>query len=191
MIADRDRTRCHRSSGMNREPRVQPFLLRPAAPDDDAFLRALYRATREPEIAAWGWPEPQITAFCDMQFLARSEGYRRDYPEAEYLVICAAHEGSIGRLTRARCEDRLALVDIAMLPAFRGHGAGTWAIRLLQQEAAAHAVPLDLHVERANPALALYRRLGFVVVSDDGIRFGMRWAPGSAASPEFHPDCVP
>jgi ribosomal protein S18 acetylase RimI-like enzyme len=165
------------------EPLAQPFLLRPAAPGDDAFLRALYRSTREPEIAAWGWPEPQVAAFCEMQFRAQSAGYRQSYPEAEYLVISAANDGPIGRLTRAQRADSLALVDIALLPAFRGRGAGTWAIRRLQQEAAARAVPLVLHVDKASPAFALYRRLGFAVVSEDGMRYGMRWAAGSPVSP--------
>jgi ribosomal protein S18 acetylase RimI-like enzyme len=161
----------------------QPFFLRPATAADEPFLRALYRSTREAEFAMLGWTQPQVAALCDMQFRAQAAGYRRDHPGAEYLVICAPAGEAVGRLTRARYPDALLLVDIAVLPAFRGRGAGTWAIRTLQDEAAARAVPLFLHVDKANPALSLYQRLGFVIESDDGMRYGMRWVATAVAPP--------
>jgi predicted GNAT family acetyltransferase len=40
-------------------------------------------------------------------------------------------------------------------------GLGTTLLRNLQSEAAAAGKPLRIHVERFNPALRLYERLGF------------------------------
>lgn len=168
---------------VNAKSEAQPLHLRAAVPDDEPFLHALYRATREAEFAMLGWPETQVAALCDMQFRAQSAGYRRDHPGAEYFVICATTGEPVGRMTRARYPEALVIIDIALLPAFRSRGVGGWAIQSLQREAAAAGLPVVLHVDKANPAVALYRRLGFVADSDDGMRLRMRWTAGGSESP--------
>jgi ribosomal protein S18 acetylase RimI-like enzyme len=152
--------------------------LRPAALADTPFLRSLYRSTREVEMAAVPWTEMQKTAFCDMQFNLQTAGYAQTFPAAEHLMICTPHGEPAGRLIKARLADALQLVDIALLPAWRGRGWGGWLIGALQQEAAGLQMPVQLTVEKFNPALTLYRRLGFVVIGEDDLRFRMRWEQG-------------
>ena len=42
-------------------------------------------------------------------------------------------------------------------------------------------------VERRNPALRLYRRLGFVEIGDDNVVYAlMEWTPRPAAAPELN-----
>lgn len=146
-----------------------------ATPEDQPFLRALYRTTREAELAGAPWTETQKAAFCDMQFNAQTAGYRQSFPGADYLVIRAPGGAQAGRLIKARLRDALLLVDIALLPAYRRQGWGGQLIGALQREAAAAGLPLKLTVEKHNPALALYRRLGFAVTGEDEIRFTMAW----------------
>jgi hypothetical protein len=45
----------------------------------------------------------------------------------------------------------------------------------LQSEAAAAGKPLRIHVERFNPALRLYERLGFRQIDDRGVYLFMEW----------------
>jgi antitoxin VapB len=48
-------------------------------------------------------------------------------------------------------------------------------VRALQAEAAASRKPLRIHVERFNPALRLYERLGFRQIADRGGYLFMEW----------------
>ena len=165
----------------NPAPREIPIaehpVLRPVAETDDAFLRTLYRSTREAELAGVPWPDAQKAAFCDMQFNAQRAGYRQTFPDAEHVLICAAGGEPAGRFIKARQDGALRLVDIALLPAYRGRGWGSTIIESLQHEAAALNVALCLSVEKHSPALALYQRLGFSITGDQDFRFTMAWKP--------------
>lgn len=56
-------------------------------------------------------------------------------------------------------------LSVGVLPRWRGHGVGRALIdELVQQAAAAGIARISLSVQRANPAQALYVRLGFVTV---------------------------
>jgi hypothetical protein len=48
----------------------------------------------------------------------------------------------------------------------------------LMAEAAATGRPLTIHVERLNPALRLYARLGFRPAADRGVYRLLSWGPG-------------
>ena len=60
-------------------------------------------------------------------------------------------------------------------PAYCNRGIGTTLLRGLQSEAAAAGKPLRIHVERFNPALSLYHRLGFRQMDDRGVYLFMEW----------------
>ncbi len=163
----------------SRRPALPAGLtFRAAVPGDTAFLRMLYRTTREPELAHAPWSEQQKAAFCDMQFMAQTHSFDITYPDAERLVIRVG-DFSAGRLIKSAA-DGLTLVDIALLPEFRNRGLGTAILRLLQDEADAMAAPLRLSVVKSNRALALYRRLGFAVTGEGTFHYSMQWpAPAS------------
>ena len=153
-----------------------PFLLRPVEAADGKFLDTLYRSTRETELSGVPWNDAQKAAFCTMQFNAQTASYRQTYPHAEHRVICTPEGEAAGRFIKARAGNALQLVDIALLPLYRGRGWGTLIIRALQQEAAALNLALRLSVEKLNPALALYQRLGFSLIGEDDIRYQMVWS---------------
>jgi hypothetical protein len=83
----------------------------------------------------------------------------------------------------ARWPDAIRIMDIALLPAFHGRGVGTHLLGDLQSEASAAGRPLRIHVERFNPALNLYARLGFHLVEDRGVYLFLEWPPDGASSP--------
>ncbi len=67
------------------------------------------------------------------------------------------------------------IVDIALLPEFRGEGVGGRLLAQLMDEAAASGRKLSIHVEIHNRAAELYDRLGFAVVAEHGIYRRMEW----------------
>jgi ribosomal protein S18 acetylase RimI-like enzyme len=74
-----------------------------------------------------------------------------------------------GRLYVRRGDREIRIVDIALLPERRGNGIGTSLLRDLLAEADATGKSVTIHVERFNPALRLYERLGFAVAEDKGV----------------------
>lgn len=148
--------------------------IRPITPGDDSFLAAVYASTRAEELSITGWSEEEKAAFCRGQFDAQSAHYREHYPGALLQVI--EREGvAIGRLYVAHWECEVRIMDIALLPEHRGSGIGTKLLRELQDEARSAGKILSIHVERFNPALRLYERLGFQMVEDKGVYLLMQW----------------
>ena len=148
--------------------------LRPALDADLAFLQQVYASTRMEELAVTGWSDEQKQQFCLSQFRAQDSHYRAHYPNARYQIIQWQGKDA-GRLSTDHQPEELHLLDVALLPAYRGKGIGTVLLKDFQQQAAAANVPLTIYVERFNPALRLYQRLGFQQMKDEGVYLLMRW----------------
>lgn len=160
------------------EPEDAAVRLRPIGPGDLAFLAALYASTRAEELAVVPWTEAQKAAFLQQQFAAQHHHYQTYYAAASFDVVLVGDQPA-GRLYVDRGRREIRIVDIAFLPAFRNRGLGTRFIRALQAEAASSGRALSIHVERLNPALALYARLGFTLVEDKGVYLLMEWTPSA------------
>lgn len=146
---------------------------------DLPFLARVYASTRTEELAAAPWSDQQKAAFLDMQFRAQHVHYQRYYPQADWLLTMRAGE-DVGRLYLERGPSQHCIIDIAFLPAHRGNGLGTALLRDLLDEAAAAGKAMTIHVEKFNPAMRLYRRLGFITEQDKGVYDLMRWAAAPA-----------
>jgi ribosomal protein S18 acetylase RimI-like enzyme len=75
----------------------------------------------------------------------------------------------VGRLYVHRGRSDIRIVDIALLPEHRGGGIGTSLVEELFREADEAGKTVTIHVERMNPALRLYERLGFELAEDKGL----------------------
>jgi ribosomal protein S18 acetylase RimI-like enzyme len=140
--------------------RVGIIALRPVDPSDAAFLRGVYASTRADELAPLGWSRVQIDTFLDMQFEAQRRDYWHNYDTARFCIV-TCDDVDAGRLYVERRADELSIIDIALLPSFRGRGIGSKLLAQLLAEADAAGLPLRIHVEYNNPAQRLYLRLGF------------------------------
>jgi len=146
---------------------------------DIPFLAELYASTRREEVAQAPWPDEEKEAFLRWQFDNQHEHYQTYYPDCEFLVVERAGK-PIGRLYVDRWADQIRLVDIAFLPEHRGSGLGTALLRCVLDEGRERGLPVTIHVEYNNPALHLYRRLGFHHVDSNGIYYLMEWIPEAA-----------
>lgn len=148
--------------------------LRPETADDLPFLRDLYASTRLDELAPVPWSAADKRAFLDQQFEAQRRFYREQFPDTAFDVIEVDGEPA-GRLYVDRRPGEIRVVDIALLPAWRGRGIGSGLLRQLMDEAAGQRRPLRIHVEKNNPAYRLYQRLGFTVLEDKGVYDLLEW----------------
>jgi ribosomal protein S18 acetylase RimI-like enzyme len=153
--------------------------LRPVQDGDEPFLLRVYAGTRAEELARLPWTPAQKAAFVAQQFAAQTVHYAQHYAgmSADVILIDGV---SAGRLLVARWPDEIRIVDISMLPEFRGRGAGSVLLRRLLDEATAARKRLSIHVERENRALGLYERLGFRRVGEQGVYLRMEWNPAVA-----------
>jgi GNAT superfamily N-acetyltransferase len=136
------------------------FTLRPITDADLPILFEIYASTRTGELApvTW-WDEAQKRAFLFQQFAAQHQYYLQHYINSSFDVVMV-DEQIIGRLYIARWENQIRIIDI-----------GTQLLGRLLEESRTQNLPLTIHVERNNPALAWYHRLGFKMVEDKGVYF--------------------
>ena len=143
---------------------------------DFPFLRKVYRSTREEEMKLTPWNEEEKTKFIDFQFDAQHSHYSNSYKDAEFMII-VKDKRDVGRLYLWKTEHQIRIMDIALLPEFRGQGIGTKILKDLIKESDDSGKKLNIHVEYNNPALKLYERLGFKKIDDTGVYFFMERLP--------------
>jgi ribosomal protein S18 acetylase RimI-like enzyme len=141
---------------------------REAGDADLPFLAQVYFSTRLEEVATTGWPAEAQRAFLAQQFEAQHRHYRANYPDAEWLIISRGGE-DIGRLYRERWKEEIRVIDIALLPERRRLGIGAGILEDVIAEAEAEGRAVSLHIEKNNPALSLYHRLGFVTIDERSV----------------------
>ena len=145
-------------------------------PADLAFLFEVYAGTRLEELAVTGWSPAEIEAFLRLQFSAQHAYYREHYPDAELQIILAADRPA-GRLYVNHGAEEIRLVDLALLPAYRGQGIGSSLLDALLAEGQRAGKSVTIHVEKLNRALRLYERLGFERIADRGVYWFLEWRP--------------
>jgi len=143
---------------------------------DEAFLFSVYASTRTDEMARVDWNSEQQEAFLRMQFRAQSQFYVENYPGAEFQVI-TLNDQPIGRLYVHRRADEIRIMDIALLPEFRGQGIGSTLLQNILERGKNLNLPVTIHVEQFNPAIRLYQRMGFQPKEDKGVYLLMEWSP--------------
>ncbi|HZD89576.1 MAG TPA: GNAT family N-acetyltransferase [Pseudolabrys sp.] len=154
--------------------------LRPARDGDRPFERTLFETARPDAVLLAAWPDDARRAFLDQQFEFQTRHYARAHPDAERLIVQIAGAAA-GRLILQRAPAAWRIIDIALVPRWRGAGIGTLLMQTVlaeAEEAAAGAV--HLAVDPRNPARRLYERLGFVASGgeENAASIAMRWRPG-------------
>jgi len=133
------------------------YRLRVATPADEAWQLAIYAGARADEMAMTGWPLEQCAAFVAMQHRAQQRHYAQHFPRSVCHLVLV--EGDVaGRLWLDEQGERLHILDIALLPAWRGRGIGTRCLQALADQGRVLSIQVEIH----NPARRLYERLGFV-----------------------------
>lgn len=160
-------------------PASPEVTLRPCVAEDAEFLRRVYHSTREDELSLLPWSDADKAAFLDMQFGAQKKHYEAQYPDCAFRVIVVDGTAA-GRLYVNRTASDINVLDIALLPQFRGRGIGSALLEAILEEARISRRTVSLHVEQYNPARRLYERIGFRTLESNGVYERMQW-DGSAS----------
>jgi len=151
------------------------ITLRNIQPTDRSFLFSVYASTRAEELALVDWTTEAKNSFLQMQFEAQDQYYKENYSDAEYQII-EWNDKAVGRIYIHRREKEIRIMDIALLPEYRRLGIGATLLGVILDEGKNQNLPVTIHVERFNPAVHLYERLGFRQIEDKGVYYLMQWA---------------
>ena len=151
--------------------------LRPVEDADILFIETVYRSTREEELKLTQWTEHQKWAFIKMQSMAQLAEYKIKFPGAAFQVIIYKKQDA-GRFYTWENEHEIRLIDITLLPIFRGKGIGTLLLGALIKRSDEVQKKISLHVDPVNPALKLYKSSGFMYIKNNGRHYYMERIPG-------------
>ena len=151
--------------------------------DADDLFRLFVAAREDLQAAVSDWDAALRENFFRQQFHAQQKQYRSRFPAARHNLIIVEGE-STGQIRVDIGTGEICLVDVSLLPEYRNLGIGSAVLRQLLAEAAAADKPVNLHVVPDNPAVRLYRRLGFEDAGTAGAHLRMVWMPPTAAGPE-------
>jgi ribosomal protein S18 acetylase RimI-like enzyme len=154
------------------------IAFRIALEGDYDFLVALYGSTRQEELALTQWDADQREAFVRSQFAAQRSHYRKRRPAGREELILVDGE-SAGRLYSDLSGDTDHLLDLCLLPEWRGRGIGGRVLNSMLAEAAARGQRVTIYVESFNRSLAFFERHGFTRSAENGVHYLLEWRPES------------
>lgn len=155
------------------EPAV---LLRPMRDGDHGVVQSIFSACRVAPFRQAGLPDAMIDTLMAQQWRAQQDQYRHVFPDAVYDLV-VREEAVIGYLFAVRGPDRHVLIDIALRPDCSGMGIGSALVAALLAQAGSAGQKVSAHVARDGRAWALWQRMGFRVVGDDGVHYAIEWSP--------------
>jgi RimJ/RimL family protein N-acetyltransferase len=152
-----------------------PVTLRPERAGDADFLYGLFRSHALPELAPLAIDEAGLETLVRMQFRAQTEGYRSQFPHAQFDIV--ERDGApIGRLIVHDDNDDACIVDFALIPACRSGGIGTAILSSVLTRLGERPRPVRCTVMFNNePSLRMCRRVGFIPTGGDVPFIQMEW----------------
>jgi ribosomal protein S18 acetylase RimI-like enzyme len=138
--------------------------LRPARASDRDFAISLRLDGAESRLAALGPVD-------ERGLRARFE---KNYRRGRSTIICLDGE-DIGWMQVLEAKDRIEIEQLHLVGPYRNRGLGRKLIEDIFARAQATNRAVELSVIRGNPAIRLYRRLGFRLVGEEPEKLHMRW----------------
>lgn len=156
---------------------MESITLRPACPNDGAFLTELYADSRRQEKEAAGFTDEEWKTFITIQFAGQKQFYEAQFPGSDHRIILRGGL-PIGRVWVWRTEKEIRILDLTIYSQHQNIGVGTDILQRYQTEAKAAGKPLAHKVLHTNrDAIRLYERLGFTVTGEVGAHYVMEWVP--------------
>ena len=152
------------------------LAFRATTPDDGEFLLQVFASMLGERLAAGGLPVSEWAEMITQQFNAQDVAYRSKFPKADFDVILVDGEKA-GRLYLDRRKDELRILDLTLLPTFRGQGIGTKLFEGLFDEARKSSRKIAAHIEHHSRAIGLAHRLGFTPQLETESTTLMVWDP--------------
>ena len=160
--------------------KIKDISLRDIQENDLPILCEIYGSTRTEELEKGrDWSAKQIKIFIEHQFSAQHEYYQKNYIGAKFYII-EKENNVVGRLYIDFFFEKkgIRIIDITLLPNWRKKNIGSSILAAIIKKAALKNMNVSIHVESFNPAMNLYKRLGFTKISEtNGVYHLMEWSP--------------
>ena len=171
--------------------------LRPARPEDEPFLRQLRGQVDADRLCMNLWRgegvDVEKAKILDLQFRAQAAHHnvlKANWETRENIIEMDAV--SIGRFVITGGGEELRLVEIALVPQWRGQGIGQMVIGATREECVRSGRVLRLCVEKTNQrAIALYLAQGFYVIENEAMHFVMEWSAKGPTGGKVHYFAMP
>lgn len=161
------------------ELEIQNIKLRDIQEKDLPILCEIYGSTRKEELDnGTNWNNEQKKLFIEHQFSAQHDYYQKNYLDGKFYVI-EKDNYAIGRLYIDFFFEKkgIRIIDITVLPEWRNKNIGRSILNEILIKAADNNLNVSIHVESFNPAMNLYKRLGFKKISEtNGVYHLMEWS---------------
>jgi ribosomal protein S18 acetylase RimI-like enzyme len=145
-------------------------ILRSARGDAYGFCRQLaFSAVCDLVDQVVGWDEYRM----DMHFA-------RQWNLSEVSIV-TLNGRDIGWMQRRPDREATSLLNLFLLPAYRGRGIGATILQQVLAQAGKRGKAVTLSVMKRNRALGFYQRHGFVVTQEGSHEFTMRCEPRRSA----------
>lgn len=159
---------------------IKNVNLRGIQNNDLPVLCKIYGSTRTEELdQGTNWNQEQKQFFIEQQFFAQHEYYQNNYTGAKFYII-EKENIAIGRLYIDFFFEKkgFRIIDITLLPEWRKKNIGSLILNEIIKKASEENMKVSIHVESFNPAMNLYKRLGFIKISEtNGVYHLMEWSP--------------
>ena len=159
---------------------IKNVNLRGIQNNDLPVLCKIYGSTRTEELdQGTNWNQEQKQFFIEQQFFAQHEYYQNNYTGAKFYII-EKENIVIGRLYIDFFFEKkgFRIIDITLLPEWRKKNIGSLILNEIIKKASEENMKVSIHVESFNPAMNLYKRLGFIKISEtNGVYHLMEWSP--------------
>jgi ribosomal protein S18 acetylase RimI-like enzyme len=140
---------------------TQAIDTRPASLHDEGFLFDVFVTTRHDDFTML--EETMRASLLWLQFTAQQRSYASHFPDAEQKIIQIEGERA-GQFRLASPPGELRVIEISLLPQFRGRGAGRAVYQRIIERAAREGRRVTASVAKSNAgSLAFHLALGFAV----------------------------
>lgn len=157
---------------------IKDILFRDIQESDTNLLCEIYGSTRKEELdKVTNWNEDQKKFFIEQQFSAQHQYYQQNFLNTKFYII-EKENIPIGRLYIDFFFEKkdVRIIDITLLPEWRNKSIGSSILKEILNKAANSNLNVKIHVEVFNPAMELYKRLGFKKINETNeIYHFMEW----------------
>ena len=155
---------------------MSEIFLQSSGEEYNDFIYQLFRTLKVEELNALDWPRQFFDLILPMQFKAHESHYRNNFPDAGDFIILK-DSIPVGRIIIDKSGSFIHLIEICVLPEFRGQGIGTTVITKLLKEGEILGKSVRLQVAHNNRAIKLYEQLGFSDINCTKTHHQMEWKP--------------
>lgn len=150
---------------------INKISLRPASNQDLDFLIKLRLLCMHEHFQRLG------ISYSKEQHLERIN-YRFDSAK-----IIVKNRQRVGMVKFFRDRDQWIIIQLQIAPEYQGQGIGSYLVNEIIEKAALERMPVSLSVLKKNPALVLYKRLGFEITDEFENDLSMTWKKDQGMEP--------